>query len=52
MLDILDRRRDRHRYNSSSSSNRHNDKKSDRGYLLDEFKKEKPPTLDGEMKKS
>lgn len=26
--------------------------KSDRGYLLDEFKKAKPPTFDGELTKS
>ena len=27
-------------------------RRSDKGYLLDDFKKEKPPTFDGEMKKS
>jgi len=59
MLDTPDRKGDRHRYYSSSCSDRHHDrhqyhlyKKNDRGYLLDEIKKEKPHTFDGEMKKS
>ena len=59
LLDTSDRRGDRHRYYSSSGSNKHRDRhrhhpyrRSDRGYFLDEFKKEKPPTFDGEMKKS
>jgi len=57
-LETLERRRDRHKYDSSSNSDRHYDlhqyhpyKRSDRGYFLDEFRKEKPPTFDGEMKK-
>jgi len=44
-------------YYSSSGSNRHHDchhyhpySKSDMGYFPDEFKKENPPTFDGEMK--
>jgi len=58
-LDTLDRRGDGHRYYYSSSSDEHDDrhhyhpyKRSDRGYFPDEFKKAKPPTFDGEMKKS
>lgn len=58
-LDTLDRRGNRHRYYSSSGSDRHYDchryhpyKRSDRGYLLGEFKKAKLPTFDGEMRKS
>ena len=46
-------------YYSSSSSYRHHDhhhfhpySTSDRGYFPDEFKKEKTPSFDGEMKKS
>ena len=45
-------------YYSSFGSDRHCDchhyhpyRRSDRGYFLDEFKKENPPTFDGEMKK-
>ena len=45
-------------YYSSSDSDRYYDRhhyhpyrRSDRGYFLDEFKKEKPPTFHGEMKK-
>lgn len=59
LLVTLDRRGDRHRYYSSYSSYRHYDhhryhpyKRSDRGYFLDEFKKENPPKFDGELKKS
>jgi len=59
MMHTLDRRGDRHRYYSSSGSDRHHDRhhchpymRNDRGYLPDEFKKAKPPTFDGEMKKS
>ena len=47
-----------YRYHSRSCSNRHHDhrryhpyRRNDRGYLLDEFKKEKPPTFDGDVKK-
>jgi len=46
-------------YHSSFGSNRHEDryryhlyKRSDWEYFPDEFKKEKPPKFDGEMKKS
>ena len=59
LFDTPDRRRVRHRYPSSSGSDRHDDwhryhpyRRSDKGYLLDEFKKAKPPTFDGEMNKS
>jgi len=59
LLDTSDRRGDRHRYYSSSVSNRHHDRhryhpyrKSDRGYVPDDFKNENPPTFDREMKKS
>jgi len=58
-LNTPDKRGDGHRYYSSYGSDRyhgHRDyhpyKRSDGGYFLDEFKKEKPPTFDGEMKKS
>ena len=40
----FDRHHDRHHY--------HPYKRNDRGYFLDEFKKEKTPTFDGEMNKS
>ena len=59
LLDAPNRRDDGHRYYSSSRLDRHHDhhryhpyQRSDRGYLSNEFKKEKPPTFDGEMKKS
>ena len=59
MLDTPDRRGDQHRYYSSSNSDRHHDhhrhhpyRRSDRGSSPVEFKKEKPPTFDREMKKS
>jgi len=46
-------------YHSSSSSNKHADRyrycpyrRSDRGYFPNDFKKEKAPNFDGEMKKS
>ncbi len=58
LLDTLDKGGDRNRYYSSSSSHRKHDhhnyhpyKRSDRGYLLDEFKRENPPTLYEDMKK-
>ena len=45
-------------YYFSSSSDKHHDRRryhayrrNDMGYLLDEFKKVKPPTFDGEVKK-
>jgi len=57
-LDSLDKRGDRHRYSSSSFYDNHYDlhryhpyRRSDKEYLSDEFKKEKTPTFDGEMKK-
>lgn len=53
-LDTLDRRGDRHKYYSSSGSNRFYDRhrhhpyrRSDKGYFPNEFKKEKQPTFDG-----
>jgi len=59
LLDTPDRKGDRHRYYSSSSSNRHHDRhryhahrRSDKGYLTGEFKKAMLPTSDGDMKKS
>lgn len=58
LLDTLDRKGGRHKYHSSFGSDRHNDqycyhtyRRSDRGYFLDQFKKAKPPTFYGEMKK-
>ena len=49
---------DRYRYESSSDSDRHYYQhryhpyiKNDRGYLPDQFKKEKPPNFDGDVKK-
>jgi len=58
-LDTLERRRDRHKYDSNSDSDRHYDRlryhpynRSDRGYLSNEFKKENPPTFDGKVKRS
>jgi len=57
-LDTSDRRDDGHRYYSSSSYDRHYDRhryhhyrRNDRAYLLDDFKKVKPPTFDGDLKK-
>ena len=57
-LDTPDRRDDGYRYYSSSSYDRyhghhcyHPYRRTDRGYLSDEFKKAKPPTFDGEMGK-
>lgn len=59
LLDIPDRRGDGHKNYYSYGSDMHHDhhryhtyKRSDRGYLVDDFKKEKTPTLDGEMNKS
>jgi len=56
--DTPERRRDRHRYYSSFDLDRNYDhhcyhayRRSDRGYFPNEFKKENPPTFDGEMKK-
>ena len=58
LLDTSDTRSDEHEYHSSSGSDMHLDRhryypytRSDRGYFPEEFKKEKPPTFDGEMKK-
>lgn len=58
LLDTLDRRGDEYMYYSSSGSDRHHDhhryhpyRRSDRGYLSNEFKKAKPPTFDGDVKK-
>lgn len=57
-LDTPDRRGDRHGYYSSYGPNRtydhhhyHPYRRSEKGYFLDDLKKEKPPTFDGEMKK-
>ena len=59
VLDTLDRRGDGYRYYYSSSLDKHYDchcyypyKRSDRGYLPNDFKKENPPNFDGEIKKS
>jgi len=59
LLDTPDRRRDKHKYHSIFCSDRHDDRyyyhlyrRSDKGYFPYEFKKENPPTFDGEMKKS
>jgi len=59
LLDSPDRRRNRHEYHSSYGFDRHDDRyyyhpyrRSDRGYLPDEFMKAKPPTSEAKMKKS
>jgi len=56
-LDTLNRRGNGHRFYSSCGSDRNYDhhfyhpyKRSDRGYFLDEFKKAKRPTFDGDLK--
>ena len=58
LLDTSNRIGDGHKFYSSYGSNRHYDlhcyhpyRRSDRGYFLDEFKKEKPPTFDEYFKK-
>jgi len=58
-LDTLERRSSGHGHYSSSGLDRyhghhhyHPYKRRDKRYFLDEFKKSKPPTFDGEMKKS
>jgi len=58
-LDTPDKRGDRHSYYSIPGSDKYHDhhryhpyRRSDKGYFPDEFKKAKPPTFDGEMKKS
>lgn len=57
-MNTSDERGNGHRFYSSSSSNRnyycyryHHYRRSDRGYFLDDFKKAKPPTFDGDLKK-
>jgi len=57
-LDALNRRGDEYKYYSSFGYDRHHDRhcyhpyrRSDRGYLSDEFKKAKPPNFDGVLKK-
>lgn len=57
LLHTSDRRYDGHMYYSSSGCDRHYDhhryhpyRRSDRGYFLDNFKKVKPPTFDGDLK--
>jgi len=57
LLDTLDRRGDGHRFHSSYGFDRYNvyhryhpDKRSDRGYFPDEFKKVKQPTFDRYLK--
>ena len=59
LLENPDRRGGRHRCHYSSSSDKHDDQyfyhpywRSDKGYSSNEFKKEKLPTFDGEVKKS
>jgi len=58
-LDTPDRRDDGYMYYSSSGFDKHHDlhryhiyRISDRGYFPNEFKKVKPPTFDGDVKKS
>ena len=58
LLDTPDRRGDGHMYYCSFGFDRHHDRhhhhphrRSDRGYLLDEFKKENPPSFNGYVKK-
>lgn len=59
LLNTPDRRRDKHRYDSSFDSDKHYDhhlyhpyRRSDKVYFPNEFQKEKPPTFDGEINKS
>ena len=59
LLDTPNRRGGKDRYYSSFGSHKHDDRhryhpyrRSDMGYLPDDFKKLKPPTFDREMKKS
>ena len=56
-LDTPDRRGDGHKFYYSSRFDRyhgyhhyHPYRRNDRGYLLEEFKKAKPPTFDGDLK--
>jgi len=58
LLDILDRRGDGHKFYYNYGSDRHYDRhryhpyrRSDMGYFPYEFKKSKPPTFDGDLKK-
>jgi len=58
LLDTLERTGDEYKYYSSFGSNTHHDRhryhpymRNDRGYLLDEFNKAKPPTFDGYVNK-
>jgi len=58
LLDTPDRRGNEYKYYSSSSFDIHHDRyryhpyrRSYRGYLLDEFKKTKPPNFDGYVNK-
>ena len=58
LLETPDRRGDGYMYYYSFGSDRHHDRhhyhlyrRSDRGYLPDEFKKAKPPNFDGDLKK-
>ena len=58
-LENMDRRGDGQRYYSSSDSDKHHDlhhyhpyRRSDMGYLPNEFKKSKPPTFDGDLNKT
>jgi len=57
-LDTLDRKGDGHKFYSSFGYGRHYDRhcyhpyrRSATGYFSDEFRKAKPPTFDGELKK-
>jgi len=59
LFDTLDRRGDGHKFYSSFGCDKHYDRhcyhpyrRSDKGYLPDEFKKAKPPTFDGDLKQS
>lgn len=58
LLETPNRQGDIPNYHSSFGSDRHHDshryhpyRRSDKGYMSNEFKKEKTPTFDGEMKK-
>jgi len=58
LSDTLDKRRGRHRYDSGFDLDKHYDchryhpyRRSDKGYFPEDFKKENPPTFDGEVNK-
>jgi len=58
LMDTPDRKRNEYNYYSSFGSNRHHHhhhhhryRRNDKGYFPGEFKKLKPPTFDGDLKK-